>query len=632
MSRPNMQNVAARASRSIDPTSDSTGTDGGLLTHFIQTEDETAFAELVRRLGPMVLGVCRRITGDTHLAEDAFQAAFIVLARRANIVRPREGLRGWLYGVAVRTATRARAVSIHRRAHEVDVPSPPDRPAELMESTDTDALRILDEEVGTLPDRLRIAVVLCELEGQSRKDVARKLGIAEGTLSSRLAAARKRLADRLRQRGVVLSTTALTAALAQLASAQPSVALIARAALAAKAETIPASVAVLSQGVLRIMFLNKLKTSIPLALLVAGLLACVTVAAVPPPTPPAPPPALTTTPFVLVARHTDPPPTKVEPKPLPKGPNKLLFFQSGFLTTIDPDGKSETKLNEERADYIKSRYARLNRATMRLSPDGKYLAFSFRTEGFDKQPIILNSKCKLHVRELTEKGLGTDLDILCESFAWSADGSQIAVTDWTEGPDQQRLTVHHLVDVKTKEKKPLKLPDNHVIGDWTRDGKYLLTNSSEMKDDKRINRIHLMNLDGTGHKALTDEKSNAAGGRISPDGTRVLCTISSPKEKQTPWRRDLYVLHIDTGKLTPVADIAVNGSLLSSCWSQDGKQIAYVWQEKYAAKADDKPEDLFSPSVECHLMICHEDGKNHQSLSFTKSIPGAAVMGGVDWR
>jgi RNA polymerase sigma factor (sigma-70 family) len=632
MARPRMNNVAARASRSIDPTSDFTATDGGLLTHFIQTRDETAFAELVRRLGPMVLGVCRRITGDSHLAEDAFQAAFIVLARRASDIRPREGLRGWLHGVAVRTAKRARAVSIHRRAHEVDVPSLPDRPAELMEPTDTDALRILDEEVGALPDRLRIAVVLCELEGQSRKDVAGKLGIAEGTLSSRLAAARKRLAARLRQRGVVLTATALTAALAQLASAQPSVALIARAALAATGETVPASVAVLSQGVLRIMFLNKLKSTIPLALLVAGLLACVTVAAVPPPTPPAPPRDLATTPVILAARHTDPPPAKVEPKPLPKGPNKLLFYQAGFLATIDPDGKNETKLNEERADYIKSRYARLNRATLRLSPDGKYLAFLVRTEGFEKQPLILNPKCKLHVRELAEKGLGTDLDVICESFAWSGDGGKIAVTDWTEEPDKQRLMVHHLVDVKTKEKKPLKLPDNHVIRDWTRDGKYLLTNSTVMKDDKRINRIHLMNLDGTEHKALTDETAYASGGRISPDGTRVLCTIPSPKEKQTPLRSDLYVLHIDTGKLTPVADIAVNGSLVGSCWSQDGKQIAYVWQERYIAKADDKPEDLFNRSVECHLMICDEDGKNHKSLSFTKSIPGAAVMGGVDWR
>ena len=140
---------------------------------------------------------------------------------------------------------------------------------------------------------------------------------------------------------------------------------------------------------------------------------------------------------------------------------------------------------------------------MRLSPDGKYLAFSVRSEGFEKQPILNPNRCKLHVRELTEKGLGTDLDILCESFAWSADGSQIAVTDWAEGPDKQ----HHLVDVKTKEKKPLKLPDNHVIRDWTRDGKYLLTNSSVMKDEKRIIRMHLMNLDGTEHKALTDEKA-----------------------------------------------------------------------------------------------------------------------------
>jgi RNA polymerase sigma factor (sigma-70 family) len=613
-----------------DPNGLRSSDDSELLNLFIANRDGEAFTELLRRHSGLVFGVCRRVTGNHHLAEDAFQAVFVVLATKAAAVRPPNAVAAWLHGVAWRTAMRARTMADRRRRREAVVSALPE-PIQHESVEMSDALAILDEEIVRLPEHYRLPLVLCELEGQSRKDVAGKLRIPEGTISSRLAAARKRLAGRLRQRGVALSIAALSAALAQAVSAQPPVALIARAALAATRETIPVPVAELSQGVLRIMFLNKLKTTVPIALMAAGLLAYAVVAAVPPSEPPEPPHTATAKPLLYVAAHADPPPAKVEPKPLPKGPNKLLFYQSGFLNTIDPDGKNETKLNEERADFIKSQYARLNRETMRLSPDGKYLAFSFRTEGFDKQ-LLLNPRCKLHVRELAEKGLGTDLDILCESFVWSADGSQIAVTDWTEEPDHQRLRVHYLVDVKTKEKKPLKLPDSHVIRDWTRDGKYLLTNSSVMKEGKRLNRIHLLNLDGTEHKALTDENTNASGGRISPDGTRVLCTIPSPKEKQTPWRSDLYVLHIDTGKLTPVADIAVNGSLVSSCWSQDGKQIAYVWQERYISKADDKSEDLFSHSVETHLMICDEDGKNHKSLTFTKSIPGAVVMGGVDWR
>src|SRR5580704_17446387 len=144
--------VVAQASRSIDLPSESKSTDGGLLARFIQNKDEAVFAELVRRLGPMVLGVCRRTARERHLAEDAFQATFIVLARRANDVRPREGVRGWLYGVAVRTAREARAVSARRRTREVTVPAVLDRPGEPEELPDDDVVRILDEEVGALPD------------------------------------------------------------------------------------------------------------------------------------------------------------------------------------------------------------------------------------------------------------------------------------------------------------------------------------------------------------------------------------------------------------------------------------------------------------------------------------------------
>src|SRR5580700_9559630 len=96
-------------------TSESDATDGELLTRFVRTRDEVAFAELVRRLGPIVLGVCRRVTADTHLAEDAFQATFLVLARRAADIHPRETIRGWLYGVAARTAQKARVMSLRRR-------------------------------------------------------------------------------------------------------------------------------------------------------------------------------------------------------------------------------------------------------------------------------------------------------------------------------------------------------------------------------------------------------------------------------------------------------------------------------------------------------------------------------------
>src|SRR5439155_5778548 len=163
--------AVARVGRAaLAPEADAT--DGQLLARFVRTRDEAAFAELVRRLGPMVLGVCRRVTADAHLAEDAFQAAFLVLARRAADVRPREAVRGWLYGVAARVAQKARVMSARRRAREVPAAVLPDSSAPVRGEPDADALRVLDEEVAGLPEHLRAAVVLCELDGLGRKDAA----------------------------------------------------------------------------------------------------------------------------------------------------------------------------------------------------------------------------------------------------------------------------------------------------------------------------------------------------------------------------------------------------------------------------------------------------------------------------
>ena len=185
--------------------------DDELLARFVANRDEEAFAGLVRRHGPMVLAVCRRVIGDAHLAEDAFQVVFLVLARRASDVKPGGAFRGWLYGVAVRTAKEARKIAARSRGREFLVSNVPDRPAPVERSPDADALRILDEEIGRLPDHLRAAVILFEIDGLSRRDVADRLGIPEGTLASRLAKARKVLAARLRDRGVTVPVAGLVA-------------------------------------------------------------------------------------------------------------------------------------------------------------------------------------------------------------------------------------------------------------------------------------------------------------------------------------------------------------------------------------------------------------------------------------
>ncbi len=251
-------------------------TDAQLLARFLSHRDESAFAALVRRHGPMVLGVCRRLLRHAQDAEDAFQATFLVLARKAGSVLKGQAVGSWLYMVAYRVAQRARAGQARRRAQEKQVdtmPHPEVPPAEPQ-----DWWPLLDQELSGLPEKYREVVVLCDLQGQSRRQAAHQLKLADGTLSRRLAAGRRLLAERLSRRGVVLSGGALAAALSGgAASAQvaaPLVTATARAAVFAAAGHLAAvtpAVAVLTQGVLRTMFLTKLKLVLGVALAVVAL-------------------------------------------------------------------------------------------------------------------------------------------------------------------------------------------------------------------------------------------------------------------------------------------------------------------------------------------------------------------------
>ena len=252
---------SVRLRNSINAVRKTRETDGDLLARFIANRDGDAFAALVGRHGPMVLGVCRRVTGNIHLAEDAFQATLLVLARRAADIKPREAVRAWLYGVAVRTAHEALAMSNRRRTRECSLSVVPEAAAPMSEPVDPDALRALDEEIAKLPASLRAAVVMCELDGVSRRNAASRLGIPEGTLSSRLAKARKTLAVRLRRRGFGLPSAGLAALFTIAASGTRIRAeLQALASRLAEPSAAPKSIAELVRGVHRSMLLRKLGT------------------------------------------------------------------------------------------------------------------------------------------------------------------------------------------------------------------------------------------------------------------------------------------------------------------------------------------------------------------------------------
>jgi RNA polymerase sigma factor (sigma-70 family) len=252
--------------------------DGQLLERYVAGRDEAAFEALVRRHGPMVWGVVRRVVGRGPDAEDAFQATFLVLVRKAASLRSRELVGNWLYGVAYRTALKARSAAARRRARERQVEQMP-HPEVGPDEAWSDLQPLLDRELERLPDKYRVPLVLCELEGRSRKEVARQLRLPEGTLSSRLATARRTLAARLTRRGLALSAAALAAALSQGAASAgvpralvvSTVRVATTAARRAAAGAVSAGVSALTDGVLKGMLMRKLNLTTALLLAAAAL-------------------------------------------------------------------------------------------------------------------------------------------------------------------------------------------------------------------------------------------------------------------------------------------------------------------------------------------------------------------------
>lgn len=255
-------------------------TDGQLLERFVGRRDEAAFGLLVKRYGPLVLGLCRRLLRHEQDAEDVFQATFLLLVRKAGTIAKRESVGSWLYGVAFRMAGQVRARAAARRTR-------PGAPADVAVTDATpefvwaELRPVLDEEVGRLPHKYREAFLLCCLEGKTHAEAARQLGCPRGTVVSRVARARQRLRSRLARRGLALSAGALAAALSSqaLTAAVPptllSSTLQAARSVAAGAASLggaaSARVAALTEGMCRAMFLAKVRVAAVVVLAVAAL-------------------------------------------------------------------------------------------------------------------------------------------------------------------------------------------------------------------------------------------------------------------------------------------------------------------------------------------------------------------------
>jgi RNA polymerase sigma factor (sigma-70 family) len=248
-----------------------------LLERYLQGRDETAFEALVTRHGPMVLGVCRRMLEDQGDVEDAFQATFLVLVRRAGQLGPRDAIGPWLYGVAVRVSLRARSRAARRRRYEpiaLELPAVAPRDA----FSDPDLGEVLDQELSRLPSKYRFPMVLCYLGGRTHEEAAQHLNWPVGTVKGRLARARDLLRSRLTRRGLAPTAVVIAALRApdvQAALPRPLVEHTVRTSLKlaaghSTAQVVTASITSLVEGVLTAMILNQLKWA-GLAALVSGL-------------------------------------------------------------------------------------------------------------------------------------------------------------------------------------------------------------------------------------------------------------------------------------------------------------------------------------------------------------------------
>lgn len=260
-----LRNVLSYLRRVAEPAGESD--DAALVERFVTKRDEAAFDALVLRHGPLVLGACRRILNDANDVDDVFQATFVVLARKAGAIRQRASVGAWLYGVAGRIARRARAQAERRRLQESQaVPSPASDPE--AERAWRELRPVLDEELSALPEKYRLPLVLCYLEGKTWDEAARALGWPRGSMARRLEKGCDLLRARLSKRGVALPAAGLSAVLAPAALSAAVPAALHEDAVrhAIGGVVLTASLTPLVEGELRHMALIKLKYAVGITL------------------------------------------------------------------------------------------------------------------------------------------------------------------------------------------------------------------------------------------------------------------------------------------------------------------------------------------------------------------------------
>jgi RNA polymerase sigma factor (sigma-70 family) len=525
------------------------------------------------------------MTRDPHLADDAFQAVFLVLVRRAADIRPRDTLRSWLYGVAVRVAREARRRAARVQAREMPMPLDFEPASPGTWQSDRETLRLLDEEIARLPEHLRSAVLLCELAGSPRRDAALRLQIAEGTLSSRLAKARRVLEQRLRARGVELGALGLASLLAAGAgAAEISPDLLRTAVGVAMSPAPPAAVGRLAAAVPTI---STVSCKILLACTVAAVIVALPAAS-------------------FLAAGSDPaehasseslenPAEQKAPHVASKG---RIYFTQGLealnFASVDSAGQQ----------YREHQVPAEAPFSLVPSPDGRQVAYLDAPDEQGRSHLCLVS---LGGPAVPKRAQLADAGVTFAQFCWSSDGKSLHLNTGTEGAKGLK---HYRLDVgrMTFERSPI--PDSHLVMGWFPGDRQLLTvevgNTGESLEPSGLYR---MNVDGLARERLTTPEVHPFYPVLSPDGTQVLC--------------------VDAGRLS-VLTIGKPGSLRavhgapadifewnSFGWSLEGTRIVYR-----------EGKGLEEENGDTRLVTADPDGSNRRVIR----APQDTVLGTVFWR
>jgi RNA polymerase sigma factor (sigma-70 family) len=516
-------NVIAHLQHWLTRSAPNPATDATLVRRFVKERDEAAFAALVDRHGPMVLGVARRVVGDHHTAEDVFQATFLVLARRARHLRHPAALPAWLHHTAhnlALTALRAR-----KRRERAEAEARNRVTGDPLEDLSTrELLTILDEELRRLPETFRLPLILCCLEGRSQEEAATLLAWTPGSVKGRLERGRQRLKDRLARRGL---TFAIGAGVSLLVVRPALAGLLRQATLQAvrAGESVSPVVAELANSVTKPLFAASGKTILVVA--AVGLIGVgVGLALSGSPEPKAGPPAA-----------EDPPASPragLAADPLPEGAvarlgsSPLRIGNSAFaltpdaktIVTVSPEGivrnfdANTGRLLERRQLTERSDVHATGQPYARLSADGKTVALDEGSTGGRRVTVWDVPSGKILFRRTPEQGKGFG------GYAVSPDGKQLALDERTDGPQgTQTLRVY---DLETKRGKELgSLEFNVYDVRFTTDGKrvFVSQTSSETGDQT------FACFDVPAGKQLWRLPRKGMEFAITPDGKKLVSAI-----------------------------------------------------------------------------------------------------------